>query len=159
MPFGVKNAPAVFQHLMQSVLKDMKTESHTEFVDVYLDDVIIFSTTLDQHISHIQKVLECFEEANLKLNLKKCWFCCCEVENLGHIVTPNGFKPNIRNLEAIKEFPVPTTLKELRQFLGLTSHYRRFVKGFAKIAQPLYALTKKMYHITGQQNVHVPLTT
>ena len=112
-------------------------------MDVYLDDVIIFSTTLDQHISHIQKVLECFEEANLKLNLKKCQFCCCEVEYLGHIVTPNGFKPNIRNVEAIKEFPVPTTLKELRQFLGLTSHYRRFVKGFAKIARPLYALTKK----------------
>ena len=103
---------------MQSVLKDLKTESDPEFVDVYLDDVIIFSTTLDQHISHIQKVLECFEKANLKLNLKKCRFCCCEVEYLGHIVTPNGFKPNIRNVEAIKEFPVPTTLKELRQFLG-----------------------------------------
>ena len=65
------------------------------------------------------------------------------MEYLGHIVTPNGFKPNVRNIEAIKEFPVPTTLKELRQFLGLTSHYCRFVKGFAKIAQPLYALTKK----------------
>ena len=87
-------------------------------MDVYLDDVIIFSTTLDQHISHIQKVMECFEKANLKLNLKKCRFCCCEVEYLGHIVTPNGFKPNIRNVEAIKEFPVSTTLKELRQLWG-----------------------------------------
>ena len=66
MPFGVKNAPAVFQHLMQSALKDLKTESDPEFVDVYLDDVIIFSTTLDQHISHILKVLECFEKANFE---------------------------------------------------------------------------------------------
>ena len=116
MPFGVKNAPAVFQRLMQSILKDLKTENHPEFVDVYLDDVIIFSTTLDQHISHIQKLLICFEKANLKLNPKKCRLCCCGVEYLGHIVTPNGFIPNIRNVEAIKEFPVPTTLKELRQF-------------------------------------------
>ena len=124
MPFGIKNAPAVFKHLMQSVyiIKDLKTESDSEFVDVYLDDVTIFSTTLDQHISHILKVLECFKKANLKLNLQKCRLCCCEVEYLGHIVTPNGCKPNIRNVEAIKEFPVPTTLKELRQFLGLTSH-------------------------------------
>ena len=81
------------------------------------------------------------------------------MEYLGHIVIPNGFKPNVRNVEAIKEFLVPTTLKEFKQFLGSTSHYRRFVKGFAKIAQPLYALTKRMYHITGQLNVNVPLTT
>ena len=86
MPFGVKNAPTVFQRLMQSVLKDLKNESDPEFVDVYLDDVIIFSTTLDQHINHIQKVLGIFEKDNLKLNLKKCRFCCCEVEYLRYIV-------------------------------------------------------------------------
>ena len=93
-----------------------------------------------------------FKKANLKLNIKKCRFCCCEVEYLGHIVTPNGFKPNIRNVEAIKEFPVPTTVKELRQFLGLPYHYCRFVKGFSKITQPLYALTKKdvPYHRTAE---------
>ena len=143
MPFGVKNAPAVFQRLMQNVLMDLRTDDEQEFVDVYLDDIIIFSKTLEEHINHLLKVLECFRKANLKLNPQKCRFCCSEVEYLGHIVTPNGFKPNVRNVEAVKKFPVPTTLKELRQFLGLTSHYRRFVKGFAMIAQPLYALTKK----------------
>ena len=112
-------------------------------MDVYLDDVIIFSTTLDQHISHILKVLECFEKANLKLNLQKCQFCYCEVEYLGHIVTPNGCKPNIRNVEAIKEFPVPTTLKELRQFLGLTSLYCRFVKGLLRSHSPCMPLQKR----------------
>ena len=143
MPFGVKNAPAVFQRLMQNVLSNLNVDTDKEFVDVYLDDIIIFSGTISEHMNHLQKVLQCFKIANLKLNPKKCRFCCSEVEYLGHVITPNGFKPNVRNTEAVKEFPVPTTLRELRQFLGLTSHYRRFVKGFAKIAQPLYTLTKK----------------
>ena len=73
----------------------------------YLDDVIIFSTTLDQHIGHIQEVLECFEKSNL------------EVKYLGYIVTPNGFKPNVRNVEAIREFPVPITLKEPKTVFGI----------------------------------------
>ena len=75
-----------------------------------------------------------------------------EVEYLGHLVTPSGFKPNIRNIEAVKNFPVPTTLKELRQILGLISHYRRFVKGCSSLAKPLYALTRKdaPYHWTAE---------
>jgi len=123
MPFGVKNAPAVFQRLMQNVLSNLNVDTDKEFVDVYLDDIIIFSGTLSEHMNHLRKVLQCFKKANLKLNPKKCRFCCSEVEYLGHVITPNGFKPNVRNTEAVKEFPVPTTLRELRQFLGLTSHY------------------------------------
>lgn len=143
MPFGVKNAPTVFQHLIQNVLQELKSANEKEYVDVYLDDIIIFSEALEGHMCHLQMVLECFRKANLKLNPQKCRFCCSEVEYLGHIVTRSGVKPNVRNLKAVKEFPVPTTLKELRQFLGLESHYRRFVKSFAMIAQPLYALTRK----------------
>ena len=152
MPFGVRNAPSVFQRLMQSLLLGLKGDSEEEFVDVYLDDIIVFSKTFSDHLIHLQKVFECLEEANLKLNPQKCRFCCSEVEYLGHIVTPNGFKPNHRNMEAVKNFPVPTTLKELRQFLGLTSHYRRFVKGYSSLAQPLYALTRKdaPYHWTAE---------
>ena len=112
-------------------------------MDVYLDDIIVFSRTFSDHLIHLQKVFECLKEAGLKLNPQKCRFCCSEVECLGHLVTPSGFKPNIRNIEAVINFPVPTTLKELRQFLGLTSHYRRFVKGYSSLAQPLYALTRK----------------
>ena len=72
------------------------------------------------------------------------------MEYLGHLVTPNGFKPSIRNIEAVKDFPVPTTLKELRQCLGLTSHYRRFVKGYSSLAQPLYERKDVAYHWTAE---------
>ena len=110
MPFGVKNAPAVFQRLMQNVLSNFNVDTDKEFVDVYLDDIIIFSGTLSEHMNHLRKVLQCFKKANLKLNPR---FCCSEVGYLGHVITPNGFKPNVRNTEAVKEFPVPTTLQEL----------------------------------------------
>ena len=142
MPFGVMNAPAVFQRLMQKVLARLMT-GPKDFVAVYLDDVIVFSQSLQAHLEHLTKVFACLREMNLKLNPKKCEFMSEEVEYLGHIVTPQGLKPNQRNLDAVKEFPIPTNLKQLRQFLGLTSHYRRFVLCYAKIAQPLYDLTRQ----------------
>ena len=141
MPFGVMNAPAVFQRLMQRVL--MKLKVSEEFTAVYLDDIIIFSKTLQDHLKHLKTVFSCLREASLKLKPIKCRFICQEVEYLGHIVTPKGLKPNTRNLIAVKEFPAPSNLKQLRQFLGLTSHYRRFILNYARIAEPLYFLTKK----------------
>ena len=143
MPFGVMNAPAVFQRLMQRVLAGLKTERDKEFVSVYLDDVIIFSESLNDHVEHLRMVFSRLREASLKLNPKKCKFVCTEVDYLGHLVTPAGLKPNNRNLEAVQRFPVPTSLRQLRQFLGLTSHYRRFIMNYAKLAYPLYALTRK----------------
>ena len=137
MPFGVMNAPAVFQRLMQKVLSGL------QFVSVYLDDVIVYSETLEEHISHLKTVFERLRTASLKLNPMKCKFVCDKVEYLGHLITPAGLKPSERNLTAVKEFPVPTNLKHLRQFLGLTSHYRRFIQSYAKLAHPLYALTRK----------------
>ena len=142
MPFGVMNAPAVFQRLMQKVLMKLR-KSGEDFIAVYLDDIIIFSKTLQDHLDHLKDAFSCIREANLKLKPSKCSFICEEVEYLGHVVTPNGLKPNTRNLTAVREFPVPNNLKHLRQFLGLTSHYRRFIWNYAKIAQPLYFLTKK----------------
>ena len=112
---------------------------------VYLDDVIVFSQSLQAHLEHQTKVFDCLKAANLKLNSKKCKFMSEVVEYLGHIVTPQGLRPNKRNLDAVKEFPVPTNVKHLRQFLGLTSHYRRFILNYAKTTQPLYGLTK---HVT-----------
>ena len=114
-----------------------------DFVAVYLDDVIVFSQSLQAHLEHLAKVFACLKEANLKLNPKKCEFISEEVEYLGHIVTPQGLKPNQRNLDVVKEFPVPTNVKQLRQFLGPTSRYQRFILGYAKTAQPLYNLTKR----------------
>ena len=94
-------------------------------------------------MDHLKDIFSCLREANLNLKLSKCNFICEEVEYLGHIVIPKGLKTIIRKLTAIREFPVPNNLRQLRQFLGLTSHYRRFIWNYAKIAQPLYFLTKK----------------
>ena len=137
MPFGVMNAPAVFQRLMQRVLSGL------QFISVYLDDVIVYSETLTEHVSHLRIVFERLRTAGLKLNPAKCIFVCDKVEYLGHLITPAGLKPSEHNLNAVREFPVPTNLKHLRQFLGLTSHYRCFIHNYAKIAHPLYALLQK----------------
>ena len=128
---------------MQQVLAGLQSESAAEFVSVYLDDVIVFSETLTDHINHLKAVFDCLRKAKLMLNPKKCRIVCDEVEYLGHVVTPGGLKPNNRNLDAVKCFPPPTNLKQLQQFLGLTSYYRRFIPGYAGIAYPLHSLTRK----------------
>ena len=143
MPFRVTNAPAVFQRLMQRVLAELQSKASVKFVSVYLDDVIVFSESTVGHIKHLQMVFDCLKKASLKLNPKKCRILCDKVEYLGHTVTPCGLRPNKSNVDAVKHFPVPTNIKQLRQFLGLTSHYRRFVPGYARIAFPLHALTRK----------------
>ena len=133
MPFGLMNAPAVFQKLMKCVLMDV--DSGKEFVSVYLDDVLVFSKTSEEHMRHLYQVLGRLRDVGLKLNPKKCYFLCNQVTYLGHTITPSGLKPSSHHLLAVKNFPVP---KSLRQFLGLSSFYRRFVHGFAKIAKPLH---------------------
>ena len=88
-------------------------------------------------------MFECLRTAGLKLNPAKCRFVCDEVEYLGHLVTPAGLKPNKHNLNAVGEFPVPANLQHHQQFLELSSQYRCFIHNYAKIAHPLYALTRK----------------
>ena len=114
-----------------------------DFVAVYIDDVLVFSHSLEDHLEHLRLVIRCLQEAGLKLNPHKCQFVRQEVEYLGHLITPEGLRPNPRLVAAVKEFPVPQNLKQLRQFLGLASYYRRFVAGFSKVAQPLHRLTRK----------------
>ena len=143
MPFGVTNAPAVFQHLMQRVLAGLQEGNVTDFVSVYLDDVIVFSETFTDHIKHLEAVFDHLKKAGLMLNPKKCRMVCNEVEYLGHVVTSQGLKPNNRNWDAVKRFPLSTSLKQLQQFLGLTSYYHRFVSNYAKIAYSLHSLTRK----------------
>ena len=146
MPFGLPNAPAVFQRLMQQVLAGLNPEEGPDFVKVYIDDVLVFSPTLAEHLDHLRRVLVRIREAGLKLKSSKCHFIAKEVEYLGHILTPGGLKPNPTTVSAVKEFPRPTNLKEVRQFLGLSSFYRRFVTNFAAVAQPLRQLTRKGVH-------------
>ena len=142
MPFGLRNAPAVFQRLMQCVLAGLNPEDGPPFVSVYIDDILVFSQTFDDHLRHLGAVIDRVAKAGLKLKPSKCKFLRQSVEYLGHVLTPMGIRPNPERVRAMQQFPRPTTVKEVRQFLGLASYYRRFVKGFASIAQPLHALTK-----------------
>ena len=142
MPFGLMNAPALFQRLMQRVFADLLTEEE-RFIAVYLDDVLIFSPTLEDHKVHLCKVLDLLRAVGLKLNPSKCHFVCDLVHYLGHVITPDGLKPTSSHITAIQEFPVPKDIKALRQFLGLASFYRRFIPNFARIADPLHKLTRK----------------
>ena len=139
MPFGLCNAPGTFQHLMNYVLQ----EYLGKFVAVYLDDIIIFSKTFEQHIDHIHLVFEALRTATLKIKLKKGYFCFPNISFLEHIVGRNGISPDPAKVKKIKNFPEPTNLKELQGALGLFSYYQKFVKDFSKIAKPILLLLKK----------------
>jgi hypothetical protein len=143
MPFGLTNAPSVFQRLMQKVLAGLNPEGGPDFVVVYIDDILVFSRTLEEHLEHLRRVIERLEEAQLKLKLVKCQFIRKEVDYLGHVLTPEGLKVNSRLVEAVTNFPQPQNVSEVCRFLGLASYYRRFVPQFSKIAQPLRAMTCK----------------
>ena len=144
MPFGLANAPAVFQWVMHKMLHGLNTENGSDFVSVYyIDDILIFSRTQEEHVSHIERVLQCIVKAGLKLKPTKCFFIQREVEYLGHIITPDGLKVNPAKVAAVMDFPVSKSVHSLRQFLGLVSCYRKFIAGFAAIAHPLHALTCK----------------
>ena len=139
MPFGLVNAPATFQRLINYVLRDLVGEKCL----VYLDDIIIFGKTLESHTENLNAVFERIRDAGLKLRPDKCSFLKTEVEFLGHIISINGIKPDPRNIEKVKECRTPTTPREIKSFLGLASYYRKFVEGFSKIAHPMIELTKE----------------
>ena len=139
MPFGLTNAPATFQRLINNVLR----QALKKYALVYLDDVIIFSKTIDDHINHIQAVLKLLKEAGLKIKLSKCTFLRQEVEYLGHIVSNEGIKPDPKKQLAIDQFPVPKNVDQVRSFLGLAGYYRKFVKNYADKAHSLTQLTRK----------------
>ena len=143
MPFGLCNAPAVFQRLMQRVVMGLNPEDEPAFVSVYLDDVLVFSKTLEDHLKQLDLVISHLKTVGLKLNPSKCYFMRKEVTYLGHVITSSGLKPNLQRIEVVKEYRPPKDVKGLRRFLGLVSYYRRFIPGFAKIAHPLHNLTRK----------------
>ena len=159
MPFGLTNAPGVFQRLMQCVLMGLNPEEGPDFVAVYIDDIVIFSRTLEDHIDHLRLVFERLVETGLKLKPTKCQFVRKEVEYLGHVITPQGLKTNPRLVAAVQEFPVPQSLQEVRRFLGLSSYYRRFIPRFAKVAQPLHQLTRKGAEFVWSDECHSAFET
>src|ERR1051325_10896018 len=139
MPFGLTNVPATFQRLMNHILM----EYLDEFVVVYIDDILIYSKTFEEHLEHLEKIFEKLKEANLMIKLKKCKFGEQNIEFLGHIIGRDGIKPDPEKIEKIKNLKIPNNLTELRSILGLCSYYRRFVKNFSKTVKPLNKLLKK----------------
>ena len=139
MPFGVTNAPATFQRMMNELFK----EELDHFVLVYLDDILIFSKTLKEHIEHIRQALEKLREARLFARLHKCAFFQKRVEYLGFDVSPQGIQPSPEKVRTIVEWPQPKSVKDIRSFLGLASFYRRFIKNFSLKARPLTDLTRE----------------
>ena len=139
MPFGLHNAPATFQRAMQEVLRGL----NWKFVLVYLDDIVLFSRNFKEHLSHLEQVLQRFRAVGLKLQPKKCTFGQKEVKYLGHIVSERGVATDPEKILIVREYPIPTKVKEVRSYLGLVGYYRKYIKDFCRIAEPLTNLTRK----------------
>ena len=139
MPFGLCNAGATFQRLMDIVMSGL----HLDICLVYLDDIVVFSKTPEQHLERLEIVFDRLLRAGLKIKPVKCSFFRRSVAFLGHIVSDEGIETDPVKVQTVVDWPVPTSVSEVRSFLGLASYYRRFVKDFSKLAAPLNALTQK----------------
>lgn len=139
MPFGLKNAPATFQRLMNEILRDYINK----ICVVYLDDILIFSTSLKEHIQSLSLIFKKLSEHNLKIQFDKCSFMKRNTEFLGHVLTAEGMKPNPNKVKCIQEYQLPKTEKQIKSFLGTTGYYRKFVKDYSKIAYPMVKYLKK----------------
>ena len=138
MPFGLTNAPAT----CQEVINDALREHLDVFVIAYLDDILVYSKTLEDHQRHVSQVLNCLEARDLRLKPEKCEFHKEEVDFLGFIVGRNGIRIDPQKLEAVSKWPIPTTIKEVQSFLGFVNYNRKFIRDYSKKAIPLTNLTK-----------------
>lgn len=139
MPFGLTNAPATFQNFMNDIFRPYIDK----FVNVYLDDILVFSKTKEEHVQHLKKVLDVLKENKLVANLKKCEFFKTELDFLGYKLDAKGIHITDEKVRAVKEFPIPKTVKECQRFLGMTNYYRKFVPNFSGIAAPLHDFTSE----------------
>ena len=139
MPFGLTNAPASFQALINDTLREFLDD----FALAYLDDVLIFSKTYDEHVQHVRRVLTKLREKDLPVKLSKCEFHKHTISFLGYRVSREGLAPDPTKVQATEEWPIPANVKDVQAFLGLANYYRKFIEGFSKIARPLTELTKK----------------
>ena len=146
LSFGLCNAPATFQRLMEKCMGEL----HLRECLIFIDDILIFSKTFEEHVKRLEAVFRRLEQHNLKLKPSKCEFFKTSVTYLGHVVSQEGIATDPEKLTAVKDWPTPTNVKELRQFLGFAGYYRRFVKGYSSLAQPLNSLLEG--HCTHKPN-------
>ena len=137
--FWLINAPAAFMDLMNRVFRPFLDR----FVIVFIDDILVYSKSEDEHAKHLRFVLQTLRDHRLYAKFSKCEFWLEQVAFLGHMVSKDGIQVDLEKIEAVADWPRPTKVTEIRSFLGLAGYYRRFVKDFSKIAAPLTRLTQK----------------
>lgn len=143
MPFGLKNAPSTFQRLMNSILRNYINKTCV----VYMDDILVFSSSLSEHIISVRNIFRTLRKASLKIQIDKCDFFRKETQFLGHVLTTTGVKPDPRKVSIIQKLKLPQTEKQIKSFLGMTGFYRKFVSNYAKIAYPMTKYLKNCEHV------------
>lgn len=139
MPFGLTNAPSTFQSLMNHIFKTYMRK----FILVFFDDILVYSPSYEEHLLYLRTAFETLRQHALFAKMSKCSFGSQEIEYLGHLITAEGVSTDPKKIVAMREWPSPTNIKQLRGFLGLTRYYRRFIKGYGLMSKPLTELLKK----------------
>lgn len=139
IPFGLTSAPATFQSVMNNILSTLLRKC----VLVFVDDILIYNQTMEEHLIHLQTVFQILHKHQLKVKKSKCSFAQQKLAYLGHIISPNGVSTDSDKIAVVQSWPVPSSVKELRSFLGLAGYYRKFVRNYGILSKPLTSLLKK----------------
>ncbi len=154
LPFGLKTAPSIFQRFINRVLGSARGR----YAEAYLDDLLIFSNTWEDHMKHLTCILKQLRQAGVTLNTEKCSFGETSIKYLGFVVTPRGVETDPDKTNALRDYPVPKTCKQVKRFLGFCGWYRHFIPNFSCIAEPLNQLLKKSASFSWKKSNSIALT-